>query len=108
MAILDLRLQTSAGYLTINNFLFKDTYCPSNWTYFKDHCYKVIHHRHLLSWTDAEHYCNEKHAHLTSIRDREDMEFIHSLIISNLGSSATPPIKVFIGKTFCSVMFNSP
>ncbi|XP_072017119.1 uncharacterized protein [Amphiura filiformis] len=73
------------------------TFCPNSWTYFKDNCYRVFDNNTLLSWTNAEDKCNDEGAHLTSIRDGEDMEFIHSLVVGSLGSSATPPIKTFIG-----------
>ena len=38
-------------------------------------------------------------AHLTSIRDQQDIEFIHSLIVESLRSNENPPFKTYIGKS---------
>ena len=78
-----------------------DSFCPTDWTYYKDHCYRIFNSDDAINWIDAEYSCNEEgdgDGHLASIRDDQDMEFIHSLIVRSLGSSATPPIKAFIGE----------
>ena len=51
-----------------------------------------------LSWYDAEERCSAEGAHLVSIRDDKDMNFIHSLIISSVQVQTAPPVNIFIGK----------
>ncbi|XP_072020990.1 uncharacterized protein [Amphiura filiformis] len=79
-----------------------DHFCPSGWKFFKDNCYLVVTSSTVLRWNDAESQCVDEGAHLVSIRDTEDMEFIYSLVVGGLASSASPPFKVYIGEqVFC-------
>ena len=79
-------------------FKLQEHLCPENWKHFNDNCYIVKDNVNFLSWYDAEERCLNEDAHLVSIRDKEDMDFIHSLIIKSLKEHATPPLNVFIGK----------
>ena len=70
----------------------------------KDTCYKFIRQDRPLRWTAAEENCiNDYSGHLVSIRDVEDMNFVHSLILEN-GSSRSS--NIYIGKyTSCILHF---
>ena len=63
-------------------------------------CYRFFRGNTTLRWTSAEKSCEHEHGgHLVSIRDKEDMDFIHSLIIDNGPSRAS---KIYIGEYhFC-------
>ena len=75
-----------------------DHTCPESWSYFKGHCYNIIKSDDMIRWVDAEYRCENLGAHLVSIRDYEDMEFLHSLLIESLDEGSQPPYSVFIGK----------
>ena len=79
-------------------FNSQDHVCPEFWKHFSDNCY-IVKDSVDLSWDDAEERCRNEAAHLVSIRSQEDMDFIHSLIIT-LKEHATPPLNVFIGKLY--------
>ena len=65
-------------------------------------CYRFFRRNTTLRWTSAENSCREPGGHLVSIRDKEDMDFIHSLIIDNGPSRAS---KIYIGEyRFCVKM----
>ena len=51
----------------------------------------------FISWIEAEDRCRLEDAHLVSIRDEEDMDFVHSLIIRSLTEGDTPPLNIYIG-----------
>ncbi len=53
---------------------------------------------HYINWVDAEENCMEEGAHLVSIRDSSDMEFIHSIIVDSLERYVTLPMRTYIGK----------
>ena len=78
-------------------FFFSEYACPKNWTLFKDNCYSLASSKNAINWIAAEDRCKEEDAHLVSIRDSEDMEFIHSLVVGSLGRYINQPLKIYIG-----------
>ena len=68
-----------------------------HWEYFNDACYHVVERSTALSWQEAEGSCTElaNGAHLASIRDLQDAEFIHFMIVSKW---AKPQADLYIGK----------
>ena len=59
-------------------------------------CYKFFRQDTLMRWTAAEESCASKYGgHLVSIRDIDDMNFIHSLIVRNGPARSS---KIHIGK----------
>ena len=74
-----------------------DPVCPNKWTDFKGNCYRVMERPAFISWIEAEDRCRLEDAHLVSIRDEEDMDFVHSLIIRSLTKGDTPPLNIYIG-----------
>ena len=78
--------------------VISDEHCPKLWTAFKGNCYHVSSSNISLNWLEAEEQCLSEDAHLVSIRDSDDMEFIHSIIVDQLESLVVPPIKTYIGK----------
>ncbi len=79
-------------------FPLSGTSCQKDWSYFRGNCYIVVDNIDPLSWFDAEELCRQQDSNLVSIRDEQDMDFIHSLIITSFKDDASPPLHVFIGK----------
>ncbi|XP_038159988.1 snaclec coagulation factor IX-binding protein subunit A-like isoform X1 [Cyprinodon tularosa] len=51
--------------------------CPAGWSTFESRCYKLIHSS--KSWFDAEEYCNELGAHLASVTNPRQKNYLHDL-----------------------------
>ncbi|XP_072043070.1 uncharacterized protein [Amphiura filiformis] len=81
----------------VNSTIAPGDRCQEGWSYFKGSCYVVVDNANTLSWFNAEEMCQEEGAHLVSIRDEQDMDFVHSLIINSLQDHVTPPLNIFIG-----------
>ncbi|XP_034544056.1 snaclec coagulation factor IX/factor X-binding protein subunit A-like isoform X2 [Notolabrus celidotus] len=60
--------------------------CPSGWEKFKGTCFLYVHT--AKSWTDAEAHCAEQGAHLTSIRNAFEHDFLQTLTLKKGGSTA--------------------
>ncbi|XP_072021058.1 uncharacterized protein [Amphiura filiformis] len=73
--------------------------CPIDWSYFRGNCHRLMYSENYINWVHAEENCMEYDAHLVSIRDRDDMEFIHSLIVDNLERHVSLPLRTYIGLT---------
>ena len=69
--------------------------CQPSWTQFRDSCYKTFALPQGISWLEAEQQCAGYNSHLTSIMDQEEMQVIHYLILTVLG---TQEAKTYIGK----------
>uniref|UniRef100_A0A3P9BJG9 C-type lectin domain-containing protein n=1 Tax=Maylandia zebra TaxID=106582 RepID=A0A3P9BJG9_9CICH len=52
--------------------------CPTYWWSFNGRCYKYV--ATPKSWSDAEFYCLSQGAHLVSIHNMEEENFVRSLI----------------------------
>ncbi|XP_060035380.1 aggrecan core protein isoform X2 [Erinaceus europaeus] len=50
--------------------------CGEGWTKFQGHCYR--HFPERKAWVDAESWCREQQAHLSSIVTPEEQEFVNS------------------------------
>ena len=72
--------------------------CSNNWTLYENNCYQLFSSGEALNWMSAEERCLESDGHLVSIRNSDDMEFIHSLIVGNLGRFVAKPLRTYIGK----------
>ena len=74
--------------------------CSNNWTLHENNCYRLFSSEEALNWMSAEERCFESDAHLVSIRNSDDMEFIHSLIVGDLGRFVAKPLRTYIGKYY--------
>lgn len=69
--------------------------CPSSWPIrYKDSCYAAFSMAQGISWFEAESHCESNNAHLVSIMDEDEMQVVHYIILSLLGTKET---KTFIG-----------
>ena len=61
--------------------------CLNNWVEYRDSCYTATRLTDGISWIEAERQCNDNNAHLVSITDEEEMQVIHYLIMTILGTA---------------------
>ncbi|XP_054601558.2 galactose-specific lectin nattectin-like [Nothobranchius furzeri] len=57
--------------------------CPRGWTDYNGYCYQFVNQE--LAWADAEIFCNKHKAHLTSIKNTDQYNFIRHLIVKGAG-----------------------
>ena len=70
--------------------------CPDGWDVFKGSCYSLYINPEVLTWNEAELLCQESHeGHLVSIRDQDEMVFLHYMISSQWEGTET---ETYIGK----------
>ncbi|XP_071496666.1 uncharacterized protein [Diadema antillarum] len=64
--------------------------CPSGWDHFLHSCYRLSSLTHSVTWNEAELLCqDDEGGHLVSIRDNDEMTFLHYMISTQWQSSAT-------------------
>ncbi|XP_072165322.1 uncharacterized protein [Diadema setosum] len=69
--------------------------CPSGWNHFLHSCYRLSSLTHSVTWNEAELLCqDDEGGHLVSIRDNDEMTFLHYMISTQWQSSAT---RTYIG-----------
>ena len=69
--------------------------CPSSWMKYKNNCYMASTMAQGITWLEAERQCTSENAHLVSIMDGDEMQVVHYLIYTALG---TKEAKTYIGK----------
>ena len=69
--------------------------CPLSWVEYTDQCYTATRLAQGVPWVEADRLCNEDGAHLVSIMDEDEMQVVHHLIMTMLGSSES---ETYIGK----------
>ncbi|XP_071950772.1 uncharacterized protein [Antedon mediterranea] len=57
--------------------------CPDGWQKYSTYCYTFEEESYYVTWTEAEEICSDKGAHLVSIKDGDEMDFIHSMLTTN-------------------------
>ncbi|XP_041482732.1 uncharacterized protein LOC121429653 isoform X2 [Lytechinus variegatus] len=68
----------------------KNHSCPDGWVVFKGSCYRLIISHEALTWNEAELVCQESlGGHLVSIRDEDEMIFLHYMISSQWEATET-------------------
>ncbi|XP_071479554.1 uncharacterized protein [Diadema antillarum] len=69
--------------------------CPSGWDHFLHSCYRLSSLTHSVTWNEAELLSqDDEGGHLVSIRDNDEMTFLHYMISTQWQSSAT---RTYIG-----------
>ena len=71
------------NFKLIQLFQFTDQQCLDTWTGFNGNCYRFFKAGKFIQWAQAEEACLAYKAHLASIRDGDDMKFIHWMLIEN-------------------------
>ena len=70
--------------------------CPTNWSYYRNHCYRSFKNTESLQWYEAEAKCfiagSGRDGHLVSILDSKEMSVVHYFLI-NVWSA--PPYSAF-------------
>ena len=64
-------------------YLLIDHLCLEGWKHWNDYCYKFIREENSIRWTKAEENCKHLGGHLVSIENKDEDNFIHSLMIEN-------------------------
>ncbi|XP_022097833.1 uncharacterized protein LOC110983144 isoform X2 [Acanthaster planci] len=70
--------------------------CSEEWDLYDANCYKFFNLTENLRWTDAQITCQEAQANLVSIRDINEVNFIHGMLTSKWFS---PQFNTYIGLT---------
>ncbi|XP_039174594.1 C-type lectin lectoxin-Lei1-like isoform X1 [Crotalus tigris] len=80
-----------------------DSDCPSGWSFFQQHCYRVFKQR--MNWADAERSCSRKAegGHLASIQSLAE-----SAYVAQLASSPPRLSNVWIGLSGTGKPFQKP
>nr|XP_054753960.1 uncharacterized protein LOC129259723 [Lytechinus pictus] len=73
--------------------------CPEGWEMYSNSCYAFRQTQTGVRWTDANRMCQEEGAHLVSIGDIEEMQFVHVLLTSIWFAEN---LRTFIGLTYQS------
>ncbi|KAK2151592.1 hypothetical protein LSH36_358g02016 [Paralvinella palmiformis] len=55
----------------------KKWHCPKGWTGYRDGCYKFYSHK--VTWSEAEHNCQDQQAHITEIASSKHQTFLWDL-----------------------------
>ncbi|XP_019633443.1 PREDICTED: uncharacterized protein LOC109476868 [Branchiostoma belcheri] len=71
--------------------------CPCGWHLFRRNCYQTFRQTVPLNWVESDLKCREYGANLTSVSDRQEMEFLHVLLVTNVVVKRTADPKLFIG-----------
>lgn len=74
-------------------FIHTDS-CPAGWKAFRGQCYLFQKSKATLRWTAAEEICKMYGGHLVSMRDKNDMEIVHTILTENSVERAS---RTFIG-----------
>eukprot|EP00057_Strongylocentrotus_purpuratus_P012448 XP_011666922.1 PREDICTED: versican core protein-like [Strongylocentrotus purpuratus] len=73
--------------------------CPDGWDVFQGSCYRLYIHSEARTWNEAELVCQENpKSHLVSIRDQDEMVYLHYMISSQWEATET---ETYIGKYWC-------
>merc|ERR1712098_30081 len=64
--------------------------CPADWTAHQSKCYKLF--EETLSWEDAESYCQAEGAHLASVLNQEENNFIAGLASEKMWLGGTDKV----------------
>ncbi|XP_072043678.1 uncharacterized protein [Amphiura filiformis] len=83
----------------LTNKSLSETYCSIGWTYHAGNCYRYEDVLSPIRWTTAERDCETYGAHLVSIRDKTDMDFVQSLLIENDAWKNSTFIYIGLSKT---------
>lgn len=69
--------------------------CLPGWNHFKRSCYKLMTAPNPINWYEAEDNCNSsrREGHLVSIQRREEMLFLHTLLLN----ASDPSLGIYIG-----------
>ncbi|XP_041461945.1 uncharacterized protein LOC121413255 isoform X2 [Lytechinus variegatus] len=73
--------------------------CPEGWEMYSNSCYAFRQTQTGVRWTDANRMCQDEGAHLVSIGDIEEMQFVHVLLTSIWFAEN---LRTFIGLTYQS------
>ncbi|KAI8503545.1 hypothetical protein Bbelb_185160 [Branchiostoma belcheri] len=71
--------------------------CPCGWHLFRRNCYQTFRQTVPLNWVESDLKCREYGANLTSVSDRQEMEFLHVLLVTNVVVKLIADPKLFIG-----------
>ncbi|XP_041486068.1 G-protein coupled receptor GRL101-like [Lytechinus variegatus] len=77
---------------SVDNASFR---CEDEWEIFQGSCYNLFRNSEDITWKDAEAKCKDEQGHLVSIRDEDEMTFIHFMISSTELNSTE--INAYIG-----------
>lgn len=62
------------------------TSCPTNWSYYNNHCYQAFFGEQIIQWYDAEAACAEvgagRNGHLVSILDSNEMSAVFHFLLN--------------------------
>ncbi|XP_072021908.1 LOW QUALITY PROTEIN: uncharacterized protein [Amphiura filiformis] len=56
--------------------------CGKGWSYYKNNCYKLKTTSRNIRWTKAERLCDNDDAHLVSVLDTNEMNFLHYMLVN--------------------------
>ncbi|XP_030851304.1 bone morphogenetic protein 1-like [Strongylocentrotus purpuratus] len=74
--------------------------CSDGWDVFHGSCYRLFINSEASTWNEAELVCQENpKGHLVSIRDQDEMVFLHYMISSQWEVTET---ETYIGKYWCT------
>ncbi|XP_035688119.1 lithostathine-1-alpha-like [Branchiostoma floridae] len=71
--------------------------CPCGWHLFRRNCYQTFLHNVPVNWKESDAKCREVGANLTSVADRQEMEFLHLLLVTNVVVKRIADPKLYIG-----------
>ncbi|KAI8487905.1 hypothetical protein Bbelb_343530 [Branchiostoma belcheri] len=71
--------------------------CPCGWHLFRRNCYQTFRQSVPLNWVESDLKCREYGANLTSVSDRQEMEFLHVLLVTNVVVKRIADPTLFIG-----------
>ncbi|XP_033635439.1 uncharacterized protein LOC117296560 [Asterias rubens] len=71
--------------------------CGAKWSSYNGHCYTFREANQSIRWTDAQRLCTIEGAHLVSINDFAEMNFIHRLMTSEWLTNTS---STYIGLTY--------
>ena len=69
--------------------------CPEGWTRFEGSCHTLFTRPTSLTWLAAQAECHRSGADLVSIKDADEMTFIHYMLTTEW---RTQDVRTFIGK----------
>lgn len=70
----------------INSQSFLD--CPVGWHYswYSNSCYNIYSYDVGITWPEANLKCTEQNGSLVSINSKQELEFVHLLVIKNINN----------------------
>lgn len=75
--------------------MFELSDCPVGWHYNDNSCYNIFTNDVGITWPEADRKCNQQNGSLVSIASKQELEFVHFLVTSNINDIADR--KMFIG-----------